>query len=181
MIDCFSRFAISVLLADQSSSFIISAIIGHYITVHGTPRRILTDLGKNFESSEFLDFCSLFCIFKICTTAYHPQSNDVCERFNQTLKFSLREILHDSQQTSLDLYLSFEVFSYNISVHSSTGFSPFYLTFGSELYFSFVYRLTSFSALPRILPMSSQLPRMSSQLPLLFNSFSTLSRAFAFV
>ena len=131
-IDCFSSFAIAVPLADQSSSSIISAIIGHYITVHGTPRRILTDQGKNFESSEFSDFCSLFRIFKIRTTAYHSQSNGVCERFNQTLKLSLRKILHDSQQTSWDLYLNFAVFSCNISVHSSTGFSPFYLTFGSE-------------------------------------------------
>ena len=36
------------------------------------------------------------------------------------------------QRTSWDLYLNFAVFSYNLTVHSSTGFSPFYLTFGSE-------------------------------------------------
>ena len=87
IVDCFSRFSVTVPLADQSASSIISAVLGHYITIYGTPRRILTDQGKNFKSQEFSAFCLLFRIFKICTTAYHPQSNNICERFNQTLKF----------------------------------------------------------------------------------------------
>ena len=106
MIDCFSRFAVAVPLANQSASSITFAVLSHYITVYGTPRRILTNQGKHFESQEFTDFCSLFRIFKIRITAYHPQSTGICERFNQTLKFSLRKILSDSQVTSWDIYIS---------------------------------------------------------------------------
>ena len=50
IIDCFSRFSVVVPLADQSASSIVSAVLGHYFTIYGTPRRILTDQGKNFES-----------------------------------------------------------------------------------------------------------------------------------
>ena len=57
IIDCFTRFVVAVPLADQSALFIISAILGHYITIYGTTRRILTDQGKNFESQEFSNFC----------------------------------------------------------------------------------------------------------------------------
>ena len=132
MIDCFTRYAIAVPLVDQSAEVVIAAIIGNYITVYGTPRRILTDQGRNFESEEFAKFCNLFRIFKVRTTAYRPQSNGICERFNQTLKNSLVKILSKAQQDSWDLYLNFAVFSYNFSIHSSTGFTPFFLTFGSE-------------------------------------------------
>ena len=132
MIDCFTRYAVAVPLINQSAEVLIAAIIGNYITVYGTPRRILTDQGRNFESEEFAKFCNLFRIFKIRTTAYRPQSNGICERFNQTLKNSLVKILSKAQQDSWDLYLNFAVFSYNLSVHSSTGYTPFFLTFGAE-------------------------------------------------
>ena len=95
IIDCFTRYAIAVPLADQSSSVIISVIIGNLITIYGTPRSILTDQGRNFESSEFLEFCTLFRIHQLRTTFYHPQSNGVCERFNQTLKSGLKKALNE--------------------------------------------------------------------------------------
>ena len=95
IIDCCSRYAIAIFLTGQSFSVIISAIIGNYITVYDTIRCILTDQGRNFESSNILEFCNLFRYHKIRTTAYHPQSNGACERFNQTLKSGLRKILDE--------------------------------------------------------------------------------------
>ena len=132
LVDCFTRYAFAIPLNDQSSEAVINAVIGNYITVHGTPRKILTDQGKCFESALFLSFCKFFRISKIRTSGYRPQSNGICERFNQTLKRSLCKLLSKPLQTSWDLYLNFVVFSYNTSIHSSTGFSPHYLTFGSE-------------------------------------------------
>ena len=49
IIDCFTRYAIAIPIFDQSSSVIISAIIGNLIKVYGTPRFILTDRGRNIE------------------------------------------------------------------------------------------------------------------------------------
>ena len=50
IIDCFTRFAVAVPLVDvdQSAKVVIASGIGHYITVYGIPRRILTDQGRNF-------------------------------------------------------------------------------------------------------------------------------------
>ena len=45
--DCFTRFAVAVLLVDQSSEVVIASILGHYITVYNTPCRILTDQTSN--------------------------------------------------------------------------------------------------------------------------------------
>ena len=95
MIVCFTRYAIAVPLSDKSSSIIISAIIGNYITVYGTPKRILTDHYRNFESLEFSNFCNLCRIFKIRTTAYHPQSNGVCKHLSIVcVRFCINHISH---------------------------------------------------------------------------------------
>ena len=97
IIDCFTRYAVAIPRPDQSASVIISAILGNFITIYGTPRTILTDQGKNFESLEFSEFCKLFRIHIIRTTSYRPQSNGLCEKFNQSLKSGLRMVLHESQ------------------------------------------------------------------------------------
>ena len=60
IIYCFLCFAVAVPLADKSASFIISAVLGHYITIYCTPPGILSDQGNNFEFYEFSDFCLLF-------------------------------------------------------------------------------------------------------------------------
>ena len=99
-IDCFTRYGIAIPIPDQSSSVGISAIIGNYNTIFGTPRRILSDQGRNFLSAKFSYFCNFFRIHKIQTTSYHPQSNGICERFNQSLKSGLRKVIIESQFSS---------------------------------------------------------------------------------
>ena len=96
LIDCFTRFAVAVSFVDQSAEVVIASVIGHYITVSNTPRRILTDQSCNIESEQFTKFYNLFRISKVRTSAYHPQSNEsngIYERFNQTLKHSLAIML----------------------------------------------------------------------------------------
>ena len=100
--------------------------------MYGTARRILTDQGRKLNLEQFAKVCNLFRISKIRPSAYHQQSTGICRRFNQTLKHSLAKILSKNQQSYWDLYLSFAVVSYNLSIHSSTGFTPFFLTIGSE-------------------------------------------------
>ena len=113
------------------------------------------------------------------TSAYHPQSNGICKRFNQNLKHSLAKILSKDQQTSWDLYLSFAVFSYNRSIHSSTGFTSFFLTFGSEARLppDIIFGLSA----PAVENVRVSTQTSGTPLTLLFKSFSILSHAFASV
>ena len=66
--------------------FDIASVIGHYITVYKTYRRILTDQGCNFELEQYSKFSNLLCILKIRPSAYYPQFNMICERWYQTIK-----------------------------------------------------------------------------------------------
>ena len=51
LVDCFSRYALAIPIQAQNSETVINAVIRNYITVYGTPRRILNDKNKCFESA----------------------------------------------------------------------------------------------------------------------------------
>lgn len=69
------------------------------------------------------------------STAYHPQTNGLVERFNQTLQRSLVKLVNE-QQNNWDEYIDGALFAYRTSVQKSTNFSPFEL-----MYCRWVYKL----------------------------------------
>ena len=56
-----------------------------FISIFGTPAKLLSDWGTNFTSALVEELCSAFGIQKCRTTAYHAQCNGQVERFHQTL------------------------------------------------------------------------------------------------
>jgi len=56
----------------------------------GVPSEILTDQGCNFMSQLLAEVYHLLNIKPIRTSPYHPQTDGLVERFNQTLKSMLR-------------------------------------------------------------------------------------------
>ena len=57
----------------------------------GVPKEILTDQGSNFTSQLLAELYRLLHIHLICTSPYHPQTDGLVERFNQTLKNMLKK------------------------------------------------------------------------------------------
>ena len=62
---------------------------------------------------------------------YHPQSNGICERMNGTIKSMLGSYTQHSQKIWADI-LPHIVFAYNTSIHSTTGYTPYYMNHGRE-------------------------------------------------
>ena len=58
------------------------------------------------------------------TSAYHPQSNDLTERFNQTLKTALLKVVNDAQN-NWDDHLSAILFAHLTAQQKATKISPF--------------------------------------------------------
>ena len=70
---------------DQTSLTIVQLLVDHVICRHGVPVQLLFDRRKAF-SSLMEDIYKLMGIHKVSTTAYHPQTNGLVERFNWTWK-----------------------------------------------------------------------------------------------
>ena len=64
-------------------------LISCWISRFGVPAKITSDHGAQFTSSLWGVLCSLLTISYSKTTSFHPQSNDLVERFPHSLKTSL--------------------------------------------------------------------------------------------
>ncbi|GFU03305.1 retrovirus-related Pol polyprotein from transposon 17.6 [Trichonephila clavipes] len=112
---------------DEIAKFLLEEIVLR----HGAPRVIITDRGAVFRSrlvSSLVDLCNIDHRF---TTAYHPQTNGLTERFNKTLADMLSMYV-DVEQKNWDEILPFVTFAYNTAKQETTGFTPFYLLHGRE-------------------------------------------------
>ena len=129
MTDVFSKYTQAVPTKDQSAVTVARVLVDNWFTRFGVPKRIHSDQGRQFESALIRQLCQLYGIEKSRTTAYHPQGNGQCERFNRTLHDLLRS-LPPEKKRMWPKYISQLVWSYNTSIHRSTGHSPYSLLFG---------------------------------------------------
>lgn len=65
------------------------------------------------------------------SSSHHPKMNRACERTNGVLEQYLRYYINYQQDNWTDL-LSFAEIAYNISVHGSTGLTPFKVASGQD-------------------------------------------------
>ncbi|GFT08021.1 hypothetical protein TNCV_2589441 [Trichonephila clavipes] len=129
--DYSTRYAITKALPTAEVAEIAKFLLEEIVLRHGAPRVIITDRGAVFRSrlvSSLVDLCNIDHRF---TTAYHPQTNGLTERFNKTLADMLSMYV-DVEQKNWDEILPFVTFAYNTAKQETTGFTPFYLLHGRE-------------------------------------------------
>ncbi|KAJ8353339.1 hypothetical protein SKAU_G00209060 [Synaphobranchus kaupii] len=95
----------------------------------GLPEEILTDQGTPFMSRIMRDLCQLMKVTQLRTSVYHPQTDGLVERFNQTLKKMLKKTM-EADGRNWDQLLPFVLFAIREVPQASTGFSPFELLYG---------------------------------------------------
>ncbi|KAL1279482.1 hypothetical protein QQF64_026155 [Cirrhinus molitorella] len=98
----------------------------------GFPSEILTDQGTNFMSTLLKRVYKLLGIKSLRTTPFHPQTDELTKRLNQTLKQMLRKFVCNSTN-DWDQWPPYLLFAYREVSQSSTGFSPFELLYGHEV------------------------------------------------
>ena len=98
-----------------------------FFSLHGIPKEILTDQGTNFTSALLGELYESLGVKGITTSPYHPQTDGMVERFNQTLKLMLRKTTESSRR-GWDKLLPLVLFAFREIPQETTGFSPFELT-----------------------------------------------------
>ncbi|XP_077962421.1 uncharacterized protein LOC144410313 isoform X1 [Gasterosteus aculeatus] len=95
----------------------------------GIAKEILTDQGTCFMSRVLKEMLRLLQVKQLRTSVYHPQTDGLVERFNQTLKRMLKKVM-EADGKNWDQLLPYVLFGVREVPQASTGFSPFELLYG---------------------------------------------------
>ncbi|XP_074355338.1 uncharacterized protein LOC141694879 [Apium graveolens] len=93
------------------------------------PAKLLTPI--RFDSKELRQLCEDLKIKKESAAVYHPQSNGQTEAVNKIIKHTLKTKLYE-HKGNWPKELPKVLWSYNTTPRSTTGESPFMLTYGYE-------------------------------------------------
>lgn len=129
--DAFSKWAFAKPVCSTTTKDIIKFLEDYILTLHGSPKCIITDQGWQFISKDWKDYITEKDIEHKMTTAYHAQTNGIDERLNGTLVRILRTYVNESQQ-DWDEKIKWALFVYNTTIHESTGYSPYQLIYGFD-------------------------------------------------
>ena len=88
--DYATRYLEAVALRTIDAEAVAEELVKIFSRV-GIPKEILTDQGSNFTSQLLVEVYRLLHVNAIRTSPYHPQTDGVVERFNQTLKGMVRK------------------------------------------------------------------------------------------
>lgn len=100
IIDRYSRWVEALPIADITASTVSESFHREWISRYGVPSTVVTDQGRQFESEFFKELGRIMGFARNRTTAYHPQSNGMIERFHRTLKSSLMATLQGQSHWS---------------------------------------------------------------------------------
>ena len=126
IVDRFTSWVEAVPLRDTKSTTIAKALLDTWIARNGVPGQLHSDRGPNFTSEVIQIVCKLMGSSKTFTTAYRPMSDGGAEAAVKIVKNLLKGFCSEHPQKWPDL-LQQCLFAYRTSIHSGTGYSPFFL------------------------------------------------------
>eukprot|EP00731_Ephydatia_muelleri_P017953 Em0010g1051a len=109
-VDCFTRWVEVYAIRNQEATTVAKKLVDEMFCRFSPPEQLHSDQGRQFES----DLC-----------------NGMVERFNRTLLDMLSTAV-GNHQADWQQHIRKLCLAYNSSVHSSTGFTPFFLMFGRQ-------------------------------------------------
>lgn len=128
VLDQFSKFVWLKPMRKSSAAEVVKYLVAEIFHVFGVPESILSDNGVQFRSRDFENCMKSYGISHITTATHSPQAN-ASERVNRTILSAIRAYIGSDQRT-WDEQISGIACAIRNNVHSSTGFSPFFLLFG---------------------------------------------------
>ena len=132
VVDHYSRWVECYPLKTQEASEVAKVFVREFVSRFGCPQRIHSDQGGCFVGEVMTITCQLLGIDKSRTTAFHPQSDGICERVNRTVLSMFSKFLEENQHDAWDESLPLLLLGLRSQLHRSLGVSPYCLLFGRE-------------------------------------------------
>ena len=151
VIDRTTRWATAIPMKEITAEATSEAFLSGWVAIFGASHVLITDQGRQFESYIFKQVLRYLGTTRNRTTAYHPQSNGLCERFHRRLKDALRA----AQTTRWVDALPVILLTLRATAREDEKHSPAQVVFGEDL------RLPNqFQETPREEPSLSFLPAL---------------------
>ena len=149
VVDSFTRWVEAFPMKNQESKEVAKVLFAQIFSRFGAPRKLVSDLGKQFTSNLILSLCEIFNVKKHFTSAYHPQTNSFCERNNRTIIQSIRAYCDKDQNNWPSKIPGILMALRNSPCTQSTKHSPYYLAFGRDMNLPFDLQVTPKDSLQR--------------------------------
>ena len=129
--DYFTKWTEAFPMPNMEARTVAKILVEEVVARFGIPYTIHSDQGTQYESKLFSEMCNLLEIDKTRTTPYHPKSDGMVERFNQTLEVMLSSYVQEHHR-DWDVHLPYVMMAYRAAEHETTGTTPNLLMLGRE-------------------------------------------------
>lgn len=149
MIDAFTNF-VKLYPVNSTSTKEVNASLDKYFSNYSRPRRVITDRGTCFRSSEFVEYLQKNNIVQVNVAVASPQANGQVEHVNRVIKPMLGKLSEPINHSNWSLKRLQAEFALNNSVHSTTKKTPSEMMFGVPQRGEVVDELTEYLSTKRI-------------------------------
>ncbi len=130
MVDRFTHWSEAVPLPNATAPACAQALLQHWVSCFRVPLHMTSDRGRQFTSTLWDALAKLLGCKLWQTTAYHPQSNGMVERFHRQLKVALRARLTSPAWTE---ELPIIMLAIRATPKEDLGCAPAELVYGTTL------------------------------------------------
>ncbi|KAM2498199.1 hypothetical protein PS1_040490 [Malus domestica] len=129
--DYFTKWVEAKSYAELTSKEVCDFVEEHIVTRFGAPETILTDNGTIFTAERFKEYTASLKIRLKQSTSYYPQENGQAETSNKVLIGILEKIIKE-RPGMWHLKLNEALWAYRTLLRSTTGTTPYALTYGHD-------------------------------------------------
>src|SRR3954469_11348628 len=130
-VDYFTKWIEAEALAKITSQNVLRFYKRNILARFGVPQAIITDNGTQFTDKKFQEFVAKLGTKQHFTSVEHPQTNGKAEAANRVILRGLKRRLGEAKKAWVE-ELHSVLWAYKTTPHSSTGETPFRLTYGTE-------------------------------------------------